>query len=113
MDSLKFLKYVLVVLLLFAAFFAVNIFYIVTQEDLLWNSLKSETNSTDAIIKSPAIIIRINTLTEFKTLATQLNTQVYYSVWSFYLVPDSYKGYIWTPNYNFYIWPSTPEILNR
>ncbi len=67
------------------------------QMQKILTDLRVELGASDAIIESPAIIKCVETLTEFKVLQSQLNTSVYFYESSFYLIPDSYMGYIWTP----------------
>ena len=55
-----------------------------------------ELKSQDAIIKSPAIIIVYKEYSAFKAL----EGPVFYYDGSFYRIPDSYKGYKWTPFIN-------------
>jgi hypothetical protein len=87
---------IILIILITAGCFYVTI-NLQDQRLALYDSLKAELGAVDAVIQSPAIITIVDTLTELKTLQRQHNATIYYSDGSFYVVPDSYMGYRWTP----------------
>ena len=75
--------------------------------------LSVELDAVPAVVKSPAVILPIRTLTEFKTLQQNLNTAIYFSDNNFYLIPDNYKGYVWVPEWDVSWDLSTVTLKNR
>jgi len=91
---------------------AVIIIYMACQGTLRgYNEVQWQASAINAVIQSPAIIKIVDTLTELRSLSAEYDTPIYVSGRSLYVVPDSYLGYRWTPQYQLGIGEIT--IINR